>query len=186
MLSPLRNVLLHPESRGCGEAAVGDPKDKRSSNSICCRQNDRLPSVATCASRVSSFPRNRGRSRRSRDHARAAVQTDAEIDAFVRARIGTAMHPTSTCAMGTGPEAVLDSELGVHGLSGCGLSIAPRCRRSSAANTNVPAIMIAERRQTSSSANRGRGHFDEWRVEIERVLRVAHAQETLQPIACTT
>ncbi len=74
-----------------------------------------------------------------------AAQTDAEIDAFVRSRIGTAMHPTSTCAMGTGAEAVLDAELRVHGLSGLRVADCSSMPAIPGGNTNVPAVMLAEK-----------------------------------------
>lgn len=48
----------------------------------------------------------------------AAVQSSDEIDAYVRRFVGTAMHRTSTCAMGLGHQAVVDAELRVQGLHG--------------------------------------------------------------------
>src|SRR5205085_5921059 len=44
------------------------------------------------------------------------VQTDFEIDAWLRAKLITAHHPCGTCAMGTRPETVLDPQLRVHGI----------------------------------------------------------------------
>jgi choline dehydrogenase len=73
------------------------------------------------------------------------VQSDAEIDAFVRSRIGTAMHPTSTCAMGTGAEAVLDAQLRVHGISGLRVVDCSSMPTIPGGNTNVPAVMLAEK-----------------------------------------
>jgi len=46
----------------------------------------------------------------------AAVKTDAEIRTFIRRAADTIFHPAGTCAMGTGPAAVVDPELRVHGL----------------------------------------------------------------------
>ena len=71
--------------------------------------------------------------------------SDAELEAYVRARAGTALHPTGTCAMGNGPEAVVDSQLRVHGIEGLRVadaSIMPSIVRG---NTAAPTIMIAER-----------------------------------------
>jgi choline dehydrogenase len=75
----------------------------------------------------------------------AQTQTDAELDAFVRSRIGTAMHPTSTCAMGTGAEAVLDAELKVRGVSGLRVVDCSSMPTIPGGNTNIPAIMVAEK-----------------------------------------
>ena len=74
-----------------------------------------------------------------------AVQSDAQIDAFIRSVIGTAMHPTSTCSMGTGPEAVTDAQLKVHGLDGLRVVDASVMPRIIGGNTNAPTIMIAEK-----------------------------------------
>ena len=75
-----------------------------------------------------------------------AVQTDAEVDTFVRHAIQTAGHPTSTCAMGTDPMAsVVDASLRVHGLSGLRVVDASVMPRIVSGNTNAPTIMIAEK-----------------------------------------
>ena len=73
------------------------------------------------------------------------VQTDAEIDAYVRGMIGTAMHPTSTCAMGTGPMAVLDNACRVRGIEGLRVVDASSFPAIVGGNTNAPVIMLAER-----------------------------------------
>jgi choline dehydrogenase len=74
-----------------------------------------------------------------------AVQTDAELDAYVRKFIGTAWHPTSTCAMGTGPDAVVDPQLRVHGLDGLRVADASIMPTIVGGNTNAAAIMIGEK-----------------------------------------
>lgn len=74
-----------------------------------------------------------------------AVQSDADLDAFIRATLISGSHQTSTCAMGTGPEAVVDAELRVRGVEGLRVvdaSVMPRVPRG---NTNAPVIMIAEK-----------------------------------------
>ena len=39
------------------------------------------------------------------------VQSDSEIEAWIRRDATTEFHPTSTCSMGHGPDAVVDEEL---------------------------------------------------------------------------
>src|SRR5690606_26880566 len=83
-----------------------------------------------------------------------AVRTDEEIDAWLRASVRTAMHPTSTCAMGQGPMAVVDGQLRVHGLSGLRVADASIMPAIVGGNTNAPTIMIAEK---AADLIRGRG-----------------------------
>ncbi len=47
------------------------------------------------------------------------VDSDGAIDGFIRNTVGTLFHPVGTCAMGTGPDAVVDpANLRVHGVEG--------------------------------------------------------------------
>ncbi|MGB3542290.1 GMC family oxidoreductase [Rubrivirga sp.] len=73
------------------------------------------------------------------------LEDDAEIIPFVRATSETLYHPVGTCAMGTGPDAVVDGDLRVRGVSGLRVvdaSVMPVITRG---NTNAPTIMIAEK-----------------------------------------
>ena len=74
-----------------------------------------------------------------------ALQSEAELEAFARANVRTAMHPTSSCAMGVGPDAVLDAELRVRGILGLRVADASAMPNIVGGNTNAPAIMIAEK-----------------------------------------
>lgn len=74
------------------------------------------------------------------------VPTDAAaLAAFVRATAGTVWHPVGTCAMGTGPEAVVDPQLRVRGVAGLRVADASIMPTITRGNTNAPAIMIGER-----------------------------------------
>jgi choline dehydrogenase len=75
----------------------------------------------------------------------ADLQTDAEIDAFVRARAETAYHPSCSCAMGYDEMAVVDSEGRVHGLEGLRVVDASIMPRITTGNLNAPTIMMAEK-----------------------------------------
>ncbi|HET7034388.1 MAG TPA: GMC family oxidoreductase N-terminal domain-containing protein [Thermomicrobiaceae bacterium] len=71
----------------------------------------------------------------------------AELEAIVRAEVGTTFHPSSTCRMGpaSDPGAVVDAEGRVHGVSGLRVVDAsifpsgPRC------NLHNPVVAVAER-----------------------------------------
>jgi len=77
----------------------------------------------------------------------ADVQTDAQIDEFIRRHVETAYHPCGTCRMGapSDPTAVVDPEgrvIGVDGLRVVDSSIMPSITTG---NLNAPTIMLAEK-----------------------------------------
>ena len=74
-----------------------------------------------------------------------AVQTDAEIDSFVRSAVESAYHPSCACRMGEDDMAVVDSETRVRGIEALRVvdsSIFPTITNG---NLNSPTIMLAER-----------------------------------------
>ncbi|NEY90141.1 GMC family oxidoreductase [Tabrizicola oligotrophica] len=73
------------------------------------------------------------------------VESEAELRAYIRANARTVYHPVGTCAMGTGPMAVTDPRLRVHGLQGLRVVDASIMPTIVSGNTNAPAIMIAEK-----------------------------------------
>ena len=68
-----------------------------------------------------------------------------EIRDYIRASSGTAFHPVGTCAMGTGPDAVVDASLAVHGVQGLRVVDASIMPTVPSGNTNAAVIMIAEK-----------------------------------------
>ena len=77
----------------------------------------------------------------------AHLQSDAEIDGFVRDHCESAFHPCGTCRMGDAkdPMAVVDSEcrvIGMEGLRVADSSIMPQVTNG---NLNGPSIMIGEK-----------------------------------------
>ena len=73
------------------------------------------------------------------------VQTDDQIDAFIRATAQTAHHPCGTCKMGTDDMAVVDPELKVRGVGGLRVIDASVFPDLVSGNINAPTIMIAEK-----------------------------------------
>jgi len=74
-----------------------------------------------------------------------AVQTDADIDAFVRSAVESAYHPSCACRMGEDDMAVVDSTTRVRGIEALRVvdsSIFPTITNG---NLNSPTIMLAER-----------------------------------------
>ena len=75
----------------------------------------------------------------------ANVQTNEDIDAFVRESVDSAYHPAGTCKMGTDNMAVVDPELcvrGLHNLRVIDASVFPTIPNG---NLNAPTMMVAER-----------------------------------------
>jgi len=75
----------------------------------------------------------------------AAVQTDAQIDDYIRATAISDIHTTGTCRMGHDPMAVVDPQLRVRGIEGLRVVDASVMPRVPAGNTNAPTMMIAEK-----------------------------------------
>ncbi len=73
------------------------------------------------------------------------VQTDAEIDVFVRTHGETSYHPSCSCAMGYSDMAVVDKDAKVHGLEGLRVIDASIMPRIITGNLNAPTIMMAEK-----------------------------------------
>lgn len=83
------------------------------------------------------------------------VQTDEEIDAFIREKMESAYHPSCTCKMGTEDDemAVVDHEGRVHGFEGLRVVDASIMPDIVSGNLDAPTIMMAEK---LSDAIRGR------------------------------
>lgn len=74
-----------------------------------------------------------------------SVQSDEEIDKFVRSAVESAYHPSCSCKMGEDNMAVVDSETKVRGIKSLRVvdsSIFPTIPNG---NLNSPTIMVAER-----------------------------------------
>jgi choline dehydrogenase len=75
------------------------------------------------------------------------VQSDADIEAWIRATADTVYHPTSSCRMGgpADPMAVLDNQCRVRGVEGLRVVDASSLPRVTSGNTAAPVYMLAER-----------------------------------------
>jgi choline dehydrogenase len=77
----------------------------------------------------------------------ADVQTDEAIDAFIRAKVESAYHPSCTCKIG-GPQdrmAVVDSQARIYGLEGVRVVDSSIMPSVTTGNLNAPTIMLAEK-----------------------------------------
>ena len=74
-----------------------------------------------------------------------ASRSREDVEAHIRVATQALYHPAGTCAMGPGADAVVDSELRVHGIDGLRVADASVMPNVIRGNTNAPAIMIGER-----------------------------------------
>jgi choline dehydrogenase len=73
------------------------------------------------------------------------VESEGELEGFVRQTGVTNHHPSSSCAMGTGSNSVVDPRLRVHGVDRLRVADASIMPSVVAGNTNAPSIMIGEK-----------------------------------------
>ena len=139
--------LLQPDSRGWMELASADPADKpritlnvmatkRDADTLArgvriVRQLYATPPLADLISHE-TFPG-------------PDVQSDAEIDAFLRNNLITTHHSVGTCTMGIGSHCVVDPQLRVRGIEGLRIVDASIMPTVPGGNTNAPSIMVGEK-----------------------------------------
>ena len=75
------------------------------------------------------------------------VQSDGEIDAFIRAKVESAYHPSCSCKMGSAqdPSAVVAPDTRVYGLEGLRVVDSSIMPSITTGNLNAPTIMLAEK-----------------------------------------
>ena len=73
------------------------------------------------------------------------VQSDAEIDAFVRKNGESAYHPACSCRMGNDEQSVVNSKGKVHGMENLRIVDASIMPSIISGNLNAPTIMMAEK-----------------------------------------
>jgi choline dehydrogenase len=140
-------VVLHPESRGRVTLRSADPADKpRIFLNVLATDAD----LATARRGVRLARKIYGTAPQASliDHETApgtAVQSDAELNAYIRSRGAVTQHPVGTCSMGVGPQAVLDSKLCVRGIANLRVVDASVIPTVPGGNTNAAVIMIAEK-----------------------------------------
>jgi len=75
----------------------------------------------------------------------ASVQSDEDLETWIRASAETIYHPVGTAKMGTDGMAVVDERCRVHGIEGLRVVDASVMPTLVGGNTNAPTIMIAEK-----------------------------------------
>ena len=73
------------------------------------------------------------------------VTSDAELEAFVRSRLGTSYHPSGTVRMGADAEAPVDPQGRFRAVAGLRVVDASIMPKVVTANLNAPVMMMAEK-----------------------------------------
>ncbi|MXO61191.1 choline dehydrogenase [Altererythrobacter salegens] len=140
-------VLLNPESRGAVTLGSADPAAlPKVLLNFLAEPGDRLRLRAAMRLMREFFATPAAAATVAAEIAPGAAADDDEaLDAWLEQTIISGGHPTSTCAMGTGPEAVLDGELRVRGIRALRVADASSMPQLIRGNTNAPTIMVAEK-----------------------------------------
>jgi choline dehydrogenase len=140
---------MRSKSRGSVRLASADPRDKPRILFNYLSEPDDWTEMRACVRLTreifaqAAFDRYRGREIQPG----ADVQTDAEIDAFIRAKVESAYHPSCSCKMGSAqdPLAVVAPDTRVHGLEGLRVVDSSIMPTITTGNLNAPTIMLAEK-----------------------------------------
>jgi len=139
-----RVALLRPKSRGRVSLASADPRAPMRIELNFLGDEDDLK-VLRAGMRMAV---DVGRQRPLASYVESEVSplnTDAEIDAHIRATGITVYHPISTCRMGNDADAVVDPELRVRGIDALRVVDASVMPDLIGGNINAVVIMIAEK-----------------------------------------
>jgi len=137
--------LLRPKSRGSVTLASPDPLAAPSIDPNFLAERDDLERLVRGfreMRRILAQPALAGHGARELADSAQAV-SDAEIEAFIRARADTIYHPVGSCRMGGGALDVVDAELRVRGVDALRVVDASIMPSIVSGNTNAPTIMIA-------------------------------------------
>ncbi len=143
----IRPTLLHPDSRGEIRLRSTDPRDPpRIIYNFFTASND-LPRLREGFKRARdvAYQKPMERYRGAETSPGESVKSDTEIDAWIRKTVITAHHPCGTCAMGIGPDSVLDPELRVRGVERLRVVDASVMPDLVSAHINACVLMIAEK-----------------------------------------
>ncbi|MGB0848389.1 MAG: choline dehydrogenase [Thiolinea sp.] len=154
-----------PKSRGTVKVRSGDPLDKPEILFNYLQHPDDIEGFRACVRLTreiigqSAMDKYRGPEIQPGE----SIQSDEEIDAFVRSAVESAYHPSCTNRMGTDELAVVDPEMRVRGIDGLRVvdsSVFPTIPNG---NLNSPTIMTAER---GADIIKGQGMLPEAGVEV--------------------
>ncbi len=140
-------VNLYPKSRGRITLASPDPRAPPVIDpNILGDPSDLAPTLRglELARRIIAMPAF-ARYRATEVQPGPAVQGTDALAQYVRRAAATVHHPVGSCRMGRDPNAVVDAELRVHGVTGLRIADASVFPHIVGGNTNAVVVMVAEK-----------------------------------------
>lgn len=136
-----------PKSRGSVKAVSNDPKQAPSIQFNYLSHQEDIEGFRACVRLTREIINQPGLDEYRGEEIQPGtdIQTDEQIDSFVRSAVESAYHPSCTCKMGEDALSVVDSQTRVHGIQNLRVvdsSIFPTIPNG---NLNSPTIMVAER-----------------------------------------
>ncbi len=139
--------VIRPESRGSVRLASANPLDAPliDQNYLASAEDRRIARAAVRLAREVFAQPAFDALRAEELEPGPEVQTDAQIDEFIRAKAEADYHSVGSCRMGQDALAVVDEQLRVHGLDGLRVVDASVISHMIGGNTCMPVIMVAEK-----------------------------------------
>jgi len=139
--------VVAPDSRGSVTLASADPQAAPLIDPGFLREPrdlDRLAEGLTLARQAAADPALTGLHEAERWPG-TGVRVPADVRGYIRRTVSSYYHPAGTCRMGTGPGAVVDPQLRVHGIAGLRVADASVMPVLPNAHPNATVLAIAER-----------------------------------------
>ncbi|PXX59613.1 Choline dehydrogenase [Pseudomonas sp. LAMO17WK12:I10] len=143
----LHIAVMHPHSRGQVRLNSADPHDKPIIDSNFLSHPEDLRKLVAGVRLVRQLAASQAFARRLKGELVPGpqVESQAQIEQWIRDSLGTVFHPVGTCKMGHDAQAVVDDQLRVHGVQGLRVADASIMPSLTTGNTNAAAIMIGEK-----------------------------------------
>jgi len=140
-------VLLHPRSRGRVSLRSADPRDPpRIQLNLLSDPEDLqtlIRGIGVARDIYGTAPQSALTGKELKPG--AELTSNSDLEKYIRGALAVTQHPVGTCAMGVGPDAVVDPKLRVHGVEGLRVVDASIMPTVPGANTNAACIMIGEK-----------------------------------------
>ena len=142
----IRPVLLHPESRGSVRLRSADPNSPPEIHQNFLAGDNDLASLRNGVRAAREVMRQKVLDPHRGDEISPGSEAvnNEQIDTWIRDTAATVCHPCGTCAMGSGVDAVVDTELRVRGTEGLRVVDAAAMPDLVSGNINACVIMMAE------------------------------------------